>query len=90
MSKMPPPPQNIGFFSKITQQLVALEKSLKDGLQERSVPSGLFGRIIRNAQRTFGYDKDDLAGSWIKDIEREFSNPCKAFVLSDRANIVLY
>jgi hypothetical protein len=51
------------------------------------------GRIIQNAKRIFGYDKDDLAGSWIRDIERELSNPCEVFVLSERAdeaNIVLY
>ncbi len=48
------------------------------------------GRIIQNAKRTFGYDKDDLAGSWIRDIERELSKPDQPFTLSDSAAFKLY
>jgi hypothetical protein len=95
MSKTPPPPRKtLDFFSGVTQRLLALEEALKKGLvPKKSELEARSGRIIQNAKRTFGYDKDDLAGSWIRDIERELSNPCEVFVLSERAykaNIVLY
>jgi hypothetical protein len=74
--------------------LLAWEEALKKGLvPKKSELEARSGRIIQNAKRIFGYDKDDLAGSWIRDIERELSNPCEVFVLSERAdeaNIVLY
>jgi hypothetical protein len=63
----PPPPQNIGFFDQITQQLLAWETALKEGL----VPKGLtpvFRRISDGAKRTFGYDKDDLAGTFLNEL----------------------
>ena len=69
MSKMPPPPQNIGFFSKITQQLLALETAFKRVLiPKQSELEARSGRIIQNAQRTFGYDKDDLAGTFLNEL----------------------
>jgi hypothetical protein len=86
-----PPPQNIGFFDRITQQLLKWERDCREVLKpKRSELGARSGRIIQNAKRTFGYDKDDLAGSWIRDIERDRSTPDQPFTLSDSAAFKLY
>ena len=69
MSKNAPPPQNIGLFGQITQQLLALETAFKRVLiPKQSELEARSGRIIQNAKRTFGYDQDDLAGTFLNEL----------------------
>ena len=70
MSKnAPPPPQNIGLFGQITQQLLARETALKEGLVPKEPELvALSRRISDGAKRTFGYDKDDLADTFLNEL----------------------
>ena len=90
VSNAPPPPQNIEFFSKITQQLLAWETAFKQGLiPKQSELEARFGRIIRNAKRTFGYDQDALGVSYINAL-KESLPPSTALKLSGRPLYALY
>jgi hypothetical protein len=64
-----PPPQNIGFFDRITQQLLKWERDCREVLiPKQSELGACSGRIIQNAKRTFGYDKDDLADTFLNEL----------------------
>jgi hypothetical protein len=69
MSDTPPPRKTLDFFSGVTQRLLAWEEALKKGLVPKKPElEGRSGRIIQNARRTFGYDKDDLAGTFLNEL----------------------
>jgi hypothetical protein len=90
MSKNAPPPQNIGLFGQITQQLLARETALKEGLVPKEPELvALSRRISDGAKRTFGYDKDALGASYINAL-KESLPPSTALKLSGRPLSALY
>ena len=82
------PPQNIGFFGQITQQLLAWETAFKKGLVPKEL-TPLYGRISDGAKRTFGYDQDALGASYINAL-KESLPPSTALKLSGRSLRALY
>ena len=62
-------------FGQITQQLLALETAFERVLiPKQSELEARSGRIIQNAKRTFGYDKDDLAGTFLNELTAYLAN----------------
>ena len=82
------PPQNIGFFGQITQQLLAWETAFKKGLVPKEL-TPLYGRISDGAKRTFGYEQDALGASYINAL-KESLPPSTALKLSGRSLRALY
>ncbi len=85
-----PPPQNIGLFGQITQQLLAWETAFKRVLiPKQSELEARSDRTIQNAKRTFGYDQDALGASYINAL-KESLPPSTALKLSGRPLSALY
>ena len=69
MSQTPPPAKHRIVWSNHATIAVAWETAFKRVLiPKQSELEARSGRIIQNAQRTFGYDKDDLAGTFLNEL----------------------
>jgi hypothetical protein len=67
VTNAPPPRKTLDFFSRVTQRLLAWEEALKKGLVPKDL-TPVFRRISDGAERTFGYGKDDLAGTFLTEL----------------------